>query len=426
MNCLRDSMAGLEERPVDGLGDYREVDDGQNDMIDDGDFGDLEMFDSNASQAMQSSAPAAIMSTEPPSSERTKKSKRDKKHKKDKKKHRSGSEAERSSAPAEAEEDALETDTLDATAEAPAAEAPVAEEDDQTRLNKKRKHRSSSEGKGRKKQRSHSEADNAETQEDIAADGDAEDTFLTKHELSNAANDAIYENIVGEADTAGSPSADRLRRRSESRSRASSIAPAADEEQMNVDENGEPNAKQLNGSAQMTDLEMGDVAQQAADAMDLASEQAQHPSTDPANAEELQTTPASNKRRSGRAKKAKPTYFEQPPVIDDNNDNDDDSDGVDNLPSPSAITPRPRNRTKQSSRTSKPKKKKAEKLSHSMRGGPDDGYDADGNRRTLKPSTGIFTQGRFSDEELALISKAVEDFRVDYKLTQPEVNAVSN
>lgn len=126
-----------------------------------------------------------------------------------------------------------------------------------------------------------------------------------------------------------------------------------------------------------------------------------------------------------RRKKAKPTFFEAP--LPDIAEDDDDAYGE--LPSPSAMTPKARNRTKRAARKeSRGRKPRKQRLSQSMRGNPEDD-DADepyGRPRGERKNRLLgYTQGRFSDAELARIARAVENFRANHSLTQQEVNEVS-
>lgn len=427
-NEIRDpnsTMADPQPAPADGLSEFEGFEDSVGAA--DADFGTLEMFDSNASQAPFSSqlggavlqhAPEAPMMDEAPTASH-KKSKRDKKNKKKKR----GS------------DDADETPNPSSQAVESSAGALNGDEDGATPLRqskKKRKLSDSVDGKRRKKRKSHEQ----ETPEGAQANA-----FLRKGRgKANVPEEAIYEEGVDNADVPNSPSAERLRRRSQSRdaaSRENSVPLATGADPMNVD------TEQTNGDDKALVLDPPPVSQQdveslareawnehlSAEANPATGAEAQgeeadadqnQPSVyeDPVNPNR-EPDPTPPRRTRSTRKKAKPTFYEQPPPEED--DAEANMDALDELPSPSAMTPKPRRRAQKSSRGPKPKRPKAPKLSQSMRGGSDDDEETPRGRRNKMAG---YTQGRFTDEELALIKKAVESFRDNNDLTQQQVNEV--
>ena len=362
----------------------------------DADFGALEMFDSNApqaqfsSQAVEDGSEALIADDGLISSSKKSKKKKGSRHGTDPDSERKSN---RRSARAQPETVKEEIDeTLD--------------EDVEQVVNTKKKRKLNDPGgnKGRKKRK-------APGQE---ADDD-QDNFLHKDDDNHAVNEG------GEgADPADSPSEARLQRKS--RSREGSAAPAETGDRMDVDEAAEMDASaqavqnlareawnehmnaDLNGRGDVTEYPAPEAGQSAYE--------------DPEGLGKEPPSSASKKTRSTRGKKAKPTFYEQPPDLEENNE---DIDDVGNLPSPSAMTPKQRKRTKQSSRTSK---KKKDKLSHSMRGGSDEDEDDEQSARRRNKMQG-YTQGRFTDAELARIASAIEVFRTEHDMKQFEVNEVS-
>ncbi|CAM1509135.1 Fc.00g028740.m01.CDS01 [Cosmosporella sp. VM-42] len=477
-------MTDPEGRPIDGLGGFDTYEhDAQLNDADDGvpdeDFGALEMFDSNATQAPYSSqmnatafnqnnkAPEAVM-FEDASSTHSRKSKRDKKdrkkkgvsqesaspqpsaveepssrkHKKSKRKSAQSAEitGQPSTQTPTVEHAQLPTSTFSTT------DANVVPS---TQSKRKRKSSDAAEGKQRKKRKSHDHAAEAESQD------------VVEETQDQAVADVIGEESAADIDP--SPSAARLRRRSQSRearSRESSAAPDLQVDAMDVDTSA-PSAQpdpdlsvdmdlgaDTYGLDQSNESGLTDGTDADRDVESLAREawnehinghshpeengtqdsaadvptSAQKPPTGdisyevpPSPVHDANPPSSTTKRtRSARAKKAKPTYFEKSPSreLDVNN-------GFDELPSPSAMTPKPRKRAKKAAK----KKAKAEPpLSQSMHGATDDeADDSDATRRRRNRMAG-YTQGRFSDEELSRIARAVESFRSENDMTQPQVN----
>ncbi|KAG5980789.1 hypothetical protein E4U55_003660 [Claviceps digitariae] len=439
------------------------------------DFGALEMFDSNVSPTLfPSGAPEAVMTADATVPSSSKKAKRDKKDKKDKKRRKSGEGAAPSSSAPE-EDDATarrhrkskrkSIRDVEVPDSQPSNEQAKSAADADTpwgqlqqeaaavvsaKANNKRRLSHSTDGKQqRKKHRSRSQESGGpaegEGQHDGSQEASATSFLLKKRDRQGIPESAIYEDNEPESDTQASPTVAHLRRRSQSRearSRENSIPRSAqmdiDAANTSVGEQGAPDAAvDAESEAERIAREAWDEHRNGHSRRDEAAHHDydtempdQYPQapldTGAADitAEAQMTSPQPKSKRSTR-KKAKPTYFERPsPEILDNENNDN---GLAELPSPSAMSPIPRNRKKRAakkeSRGRKPKREK--KLSQSMRGGS---VDAEGDEAAAAAAaegrnrlTG-FTQGRFSDAELARISRAVESFRADNDLTQPEVN----
>jgi hypothetical protein len=134
----------------------------------------------------------------------------------------------------------------------------------------------------------------------------------------------------------------------------------------------------------------------------------------PPRAEEPPST--AKRTRSTRAKKSKPTYFDESPGVEES------VRALAELPSPTAATPKPRKRKQPATRTAKAAA--PEKLAHSMHGASDE--EDDDEPRGRRNRMAGYTQGRFSEQELARIRKAVESFRVENDLEQHTVNEVGS
>ncbi|KND92988.1 RNA polymerase I termination factor [Tolypocladium ophioglossoides CBS 100239] len=457
-------MAHPQAPIPDGLGGFASDGDDHQMADTDADFGPLEMFDSNASQAPFSSpaanvapfasrgqAPKAIMSEDLTLPLSSKKSKRDKgrkkrgssheaesslspvddggkKHKKLKKKSARYSEVPDSllptDAPAELDQagstEMATTGGLDDIADTPSrlngndAAMPA------TQSKKKRKFSDSADGKRRKKRRSHGQ-EGGEGGADHAAATSA--GFLHRKGTSIPSESAFEEDNAPESEK--SPNVARLWRRRQSheaRSSENSTTPPAGADVMEVDLGTE-----------------GATATAAADSMDVetvardAWNEHQNGQNALDNAPDAPGTPAlvmeqpttSPRRTRSTRKRAKLTFFEQPPVEDAADGHGGNRDALADLPSPTAMTPKPRNRAKVASRkTNKGQRPKREKLSQSMRGGSDDvaGEDDGESHQTRRNRLIGYTQGRFTDDELARIARAVESFRVENGITHEEVN----
>ncbi|KAI9147662.1 RNA polymerase I termination factor [Paramyrothecium foliicola] len=340
-----------------------------------------------------------------------------------------------------------------------------------TQTKKKRKLSDSAEGKRRKKRRTRDdEADVVQgTQQSLITDDQAPPTLPEQEPEANDLENNAGENGTTEPTSQNSPSAARLGRSSHAREsrRKKTTAKRSDEtdqmeldaaevtglqnedpteqvetealgEQHHADTTAELLAAQLENEPDVESLareawnehvgsqangaEVGLVHNGEAADQDVPT-QTQYPENElgvydvpdsPTRAEEPPST-ASKKTRATRAKKSKPTYFEQSPDIEES------VRALAELPSPAAATPRPRKRKQPASRAAKSAPAAApEKLSQSMHGASDDD-DEDGGRGRRNRMAG-YTQGRFSDQELARIRKAVESFRVENDLEQHTVN----
>ncbi|KAK4094039.1 hypothetical protein Purlil1_1530 [Purpureocillium lilacinum] len=477
-NANHADMADLDNQMPEGVDDF--ASDNNEDASMAGaevDFGALEMFDSNASQVFSSQvnapfpssghAPEAIMSEDPVPSTSSKKSKRDKKHRKKsfsadvessqpviegdggKKKHKkSKRRSTREPEVPDSQAQAIAASEPDVVAAAAAAEsdeggAAVAGSPElngdgdavapSTHSKKKRKLSDSADGKRRKKRRSHGQ-EGAEGDAAVSTETTAASTgFLhRKKDKGMSVESAIEEEQAADADPQGSPTVAHLRRRSQSRearSRENSIPPAS-AERMEVDL-GEPEHHAAPADAMDIDPDVETLAREAwnehrngqkalADAQEQAMATEEQPQ--PEATRDTQATTSPRRTRSTR-KKSKPTFFEQPPPeIPDDGAN---RDALAELPSPTALSPKPRKRSKAAAKkTSKGRKPKREKLSQSMRGGSQDDGEYESSQPSRKNRLIGYTQGRFSDDELARIAKAVEGFRAEHGLSQEQVNAM--
>lgn len=372
------------------------------------DFGALEMFDSNAPQANQSSQAPEAGATESSS----KKHKRDKKDKKRiGKDHEAETEEQRSSGKHRKRSRKSSHDQGSANGPDHDAEYAITDEPAETPLSpskKKRKNSDSADGKHRKKRKSHSHSTQG------SDDGAGASTFL-RRKRDDAGVDTIQEDPA-ESDREQSPSVARVNRRSQSREARSreNSAPAG---------NGAPETRQAKGTGEATDVER-DVEALAREAWQehinsqaskrVDAEMTDAPQADGENTAHPEEPTSPKKTRAGRQKKAKPTFFEQPMQ-------DEDVYGLDDLPSPSAMTPKQRNRLKRAApkQQSKRQRRKAQ-----PRAGDQEGdYGEDGPNKRSR--TEGYTQGKFSDVELSRIAHAVESFRAENDMPQEQVNEVS-
>ncbi|KFA54062.1 hypothetical protein S40293_05535 [Stachybotrys chartarum IBT 40293] len=432
-------------------------------MPDDGgmdtDFGALPIFDSTAYSSqldgLPVQAPEAVMD-EVPSSAHSKKSKRSKKDKKKKKRSKSKGGAassdavDGSDAPMAVDRDVI--DEEEEPAEEPQDAEPLAMEQGTlapaTNSKKKRKLSDGADGKRRKKRRANKEAENAaEATASASLDDDKGEGPVAESPAFEDAQETLDQQ---------SPSAARAgRSRNANHVLAEPDNATADADEMEVDTANEAaadpahtedvglNHDNVGRDDIPIDRDYGNIAleawnerrepqnelarvesaiqQEAAPNADMG-DQSQYPEPD-AGGYEASTLPqesgskeeipsSSKKARSTRAKKAKPTYYEQSP--------EPEGDAED-LPSPGAMSPRPRNRKKPASKGSRPKKAKVQKLSKSMRGASGDEAEDDEPQGRRNRMSG-YTQGRFTDAELERIRKAVENFRSENDLTQQEVN----
>ncbi|KAH7322741.1 hypothetical protein B0I35DRAFT_476660 [Stachybotrys elegans] len=417
--------------------------------VDDDDFGPLEMFDSNALQSTYSSqldsgpgpAPEAVMSEEPPSSVSTKKSKRKKdKKKKDRHARSSSGAAEAKSKKHSNSSQANEPEPIDGIypsfpendENTPMISASPGDQtvESASRSKKKRKLSDTAESKRRKKRRSE---DDTQAQAEETTNGDAEPpTFLHKGQLQPDFDESMApEDEQAALDRQLSPSAGRSRRNRKSRS--AQPEGAVDEMEVDPAPAAEPVQQLAEQGQTADDRDMEDLAREAwnehvgarneepaepalQEAVDeTMAEQSQYPEPEvPDESQDmLKNEPAATPAKRSTRKKAKPTYYEQSPQ------QDEDDDAVNQeLPSPSAMEAQPKKRRKPAAR-----KQKAPKLSQSMQGGSDnEAAENDNGRPGRRNRMAGYTQGRFTDEELARIASAIEGFRSENDLTQYQVN----
>ncbi|KAH8715205.1 RNA polymerase I termination factor [Beauveria bassiana] len=322
-------------------------DDGASDV--EVDFGALEVFDSNAATIPSSQA------VEPTSS---KKKRRDKKRDRNELSSASKSQkrASRHSSSINGHDDAEER--ADVT---PASLS-----------KKKRKNSDSSDGKERKKRKAH------------------------------AAIDMIAEEQA-QPEVPSSPTAARSHRKGLS----SNLADADDVEAAEMERDVAAMARQawqehINTQAsQQPDAEMTDAASIGAEVQ--AETQAEVPTNATfeaaaeAPADEVTSPP---RRPLSTRKKSKPTYFDQPFT-------DASLKAFEQLPSPSAMTPKPRRTKKATSKKGPRRQRKA--------GREADLYSDEAPRAS-------YTEGKFSEEELSRVAHAIESFRVENNLEQSDVN----
>lgn len=428
----------------------------------DADFGAIEMFDSNAAPATFSSqAPLAVMSEDAPLESSAKKSKRDKKEKREKKRKSSQEDTIATSPIPEVDDSSRKhrkpkrQSTKDVeipdsqphqkpaerSADTPwgqLQEEEAAAASSQTKKKKKRKLSDSADGKGRKKRRSHDQ--DTEDQETGSS------TFLRKRkDKRGVAESAIYEDNEPESDTQGSPTVAHLRRRSQSRearSRENSVL-AGSQMEVDVGEEDQPEADAAASAEADGDVERlareawnehrnGQQALEEKQNGDQDTEMPDQYPQEPLNAAlediaEAEPSSAKSKKTRSSRKKAKPTYFEQDPIPDIAGDDETNKNALGELPSPSAATPKARRAKRAAKKESRGRKPKREKLSQSMRGASADAADGDFGTTPGQSRNRLdgFTQGRFTDAELARIARAVEQYRAENDISQREVNEVS-
>ncbi|KAK5995490.1 RNA polymerase I termination factor-like protein [Cladobotryum mycophilum] len=480
-----DAMEGLEDLPNDDVGADA-----------DADFGDLEMFDSNASpapfavqisQSLKSEEHSFPISSSASKRDKKKKGRVDaiaaeaiteletpgKKRKRSKKKSPQESEiADSLAANGELDQEQEHIPSPSMQLSQPSVEVETATSDMQahelptipsTQTKKKRKVSDSAEGKRRKKRRANSDAaeDVVQGTQDELPTFDSMDThatFLRTDRNSGADTlNAIDEEMDQDPDSQLSPSLARARRRSQSagpRSRENSVpfrAAIAPMAPMAID--GLPRDAEIqDGEAMDTDtihgLPTDDVADAAGlepDVESIAREMwREHVSTqnedeeapasqndtnadvapeEPTQAEEPTESP--KRRRSARTKKPKPTVAESTAV---ESSAEADPDMPEEPTSPSAKTQKRKTRGKTATKRSKGRPPKREKLSpviqDEVEAEPTEeaGQADEDEEAAAQYRPDGYTQGRFSDDELSRISRAVERFRAEYNLTQFELN----
>lgn len=306
-----------------------------------------------------------------------------------------------------------------------------------TKSKKKRKVFDSADGKRRKKRHPHGHDDAQE-----AGDGegagirDAGADFLRKsNDAGIPSASAVDDNVQG-SDPQQSPTVAHLLRRShsrEARSRENSVLPA---------EAGRVEVDPRAGDVASADATADQGASIDANVEALAREawnehrNGQGPivNTQEPNGTSVDAQTAEPSKRRSTRKKAKPTFFEQPPAEVSNDDANATRDAFGQLPSPMAMTPKPRRTAKAAAKkTAKAKKSRREKpikdwpppsRFHGDGAGEGNGENQETGRVRRNRLVG-FTRGRFSDDELERIANAIESFRAMNDLTQAEVTQVS-
>ncbi|UKZ76534.1 hypothetical protein TrVFT333_004241 [Trichoderma virens FT-333] len=423
-------MAELDNDPVQGMedvDDYQEEDDTADVDVD---FGDLEMFDSNASQLpFSSQAPQSLNHVEAQEVEEKVfaafRNRRGSAHR-----HKSKYDKRPPAAEDEREPEALE----DATTEMDALDlAPV--QAAQKLKKKKRKPSDSVDGKRNKKRKG--------VDDDDATVQQTQDETSFLHLDKNAASPQLgtaVEDDVANADEQTSPSLARARRRSqtgeETRSRENSVpfrAQVAPMAPMAIDtlpqEEVSNNQQEISGDHvdDRDDEEMLNIAravwrehkssqnETGKGANEAALDQnttGVNGSGDSAQVEEQPNeTPA--RRRSTRTK-AKPVLLVQETKAETPAKRNRQALGE--LPSPSANTPKPKARSKRAS------KKKTEQPLQPLEEDAENAEYEEPLARTADP--GNYTQGRFTQAEFDGISRVIEQFRDEYGMTQAEVNQI--
>ncbi|KAG6044225.1 hypothetical protein E4U39_003573 [Claviceps sp. Clav50 group G5] len=429
------------------------------------DFGAIEIFDSNlAPTSFSSGAPEAIMTEDAAADSSSKKAKRDKHNqsqtkdksdKKGKKRQKSEEDAGPSPSVPEGEESTARrrrkskkrstTDTVVPDSHPSKEQAELVTDTPWGQLqqenaaalsqkaNNKRRLSHSAEGRPRRKQRSGSSdrADSAGEGMHLGSQDAVATSFLHRNKDARRAvpESVIDEDNRPESDPQASPTVAHLRRHSQSRqarSRESSVSHQMDTDAVSGAAAGvEREAERIAREAWEEHRSEQTSRSESAHNDDDAEMPDKYPHSPLGKGAADVTAEAQPSRRRSTRKKVKPSFYEQPvPEVPD--DDNDKEDVYAELPSPSAMSPKPRNRkkraTKKEARGRKPKKEK--KLSQSMRGSSvdeEEGDAADAAAERRNRLTG-YTQGRFSDAELARISRAVETFRADNDLSKSEVN----
>ncbi|KAM0250370.1 hypothetical protein ACHAQJ_008647 [Trichoderma viride] len=471
------TMAEIDNEPIEGMEDVEDYEHEDDAAGVDVDFGDLEMFDSNASQLPFLSQDPQSLTTEEPLfptlSESTKRDKHKKKknrdvvqaldfvvddepassasskRKKSKKKSLQVSEID-GNQPIETNSDAPSATPAsgdriqgsgtveDATTEMNALDlAPIPS----TQKKKKRKTTDSADGKRHKKRKALEDGDATiiqQTQDEIE-NLDARDTATSFLHLDKNATGqylgAVIEDDTANADEQISPSIARARRRSqtgeETRSRENSVplrAQVAPMAPMAIDTlpQESPREEASNSQKAATDDNEDDrdvedlarsawkehISSQSGNAL-AANEAEPHQTSSGVIAQEEEQSALTPRRRSARAKKPKPILLVQALEATDTPAKKNRRI-LEELPSPSANTPKPRARAKRA--TKKPSKPALQPSG--------DDFENAGAEESLKRSSNLesYIQGRFTDAEFDGINRAIENFRNEYGLTQVEVN----
>lgn len=422
--------ADLPNQGIDGLEAFDD-DGGMGTDFGAQNFGALELFDSNSVAApfstqpqlygeSSSQAPAAVMSADPPSSPPKRKSKRDKRSKKkdayddaprEEGRHRRAKHA----SALETSEAADALTTLASAAEPYAQRSDQVEETASSPIHQKRKRKPSDAASAKKRSKKRRGGDSVDlgTGEASVVGG-----FLHKNEDADVTAIADEDAEADTSDPQGSPIVGHLRRQSHGEEHfgapdglmhdgsipgVSTEAPVSGDAMGDIAREAWQEHIQSQGNANGGDVDMADADADA----DVTAEHTY--ATPPEHGiqpepEAEAEAPGSRPKRS-KAKKAKPTFYENPPEEAEYEEEPADDD----LPSPSAMTPK--------RRRNKPATKKR------GRRAKDD--DEDGERKVPRKSkTEGYVQGRFTDAELQRITKAVESFRDENNLSQRDVNEV--
>lgn len=293
-----------------------------------------------------------------------------------------------------------------------------------TQKKKKRKTSDSADGKRHKKRKGLEDGDTTASQqtqeetEDANARNTATSFLFADKNASSQLLDAVTE------DDQMSPSIALARRRSQTRSRENSVSRAqvAPMAPMAIDISAPEEASKSQEAATENHEEDRDVEDLAREAwrehvnsqsgIASVASKVEPGSQDPAEAEEQPD--ATPRRRSARTKKPKPTSLSQA-LETTETPAKKNRRVLEELPSPSANTPKPRARSKRA--TQKPRKA-SEKTS-------DDDLENEESEKPVRRASNLgdnYTQGRFTDAEFDGINQAIESFRNEYGLTQVQVN----
>lgn len=416
--------AVIDNEPIEEMGGADDFDHEGDDAGVDIDFGDLEMFDSNASQLpFLTQEPQSVKSEEPVFPASSESTKRDKTKKKKKKKSPLQTAEVAGDQPTEANLD-VPNGLEDATTDMYALDlTPVPS----TQKKKKRKTADSADGKRHKKRKGLDDGDTTASQQTQDEDADTRNTatsflFADKN-ASSQPLDAVTE------DDQMSPSIALARRRSQTRSRENSVSRAqvAPMAPMAVDipaqestPEGASKSQEAATENHEEDRDVEDLAREAwrehVNSQSGNASAASKVEPGPQNHAEAEEQPdATPRRRSTRTKKPVPSSLAQETTETPAKKN---RRVLEELPSPSANTPKPRAR---STRATQKPRKAARKTSN-------DDVENEESEKTVRRASNLgenFTQGRFTDAEFDGINQAIETFRNEYGLTQVQVNEVN-
>ncbi|KAM0525675.1 hypothetical protein ACHAPE_000386 [Trichoderma viride] len=416
--------AEIDNEPIEEMGGVDNYEHEGDDTGVDIDFGDLEMFDSNASQLpFLTQEPQSVKSEEPVFPMSSESTKRDKTKKKKKKKSPLQTAQVFGDQPTEANLDAP-NGLEDATTDMYALDlTPVPS----TLKKKKRKTSDSADGKRHKKRKGAEDGDTTASQQtqDETEDGDARNAATSFLYADKNASSQLLDTVTD--DDQMSPSIALARRRSQTRSRENSVSRAqvAPMAPMAVDISAQESApEEASRSREATatenheeDRDVEDLAREAwrehvnsQSGNASAASKVEPGSQDPAETEEQPD--ATPRRRSARTKKAKPSSLALETTETPAKKN---RRVLEELLSPSANTPKPRARSKRA--TQKPQKA-TEKTS-------EDDVENTESEKPVRRASNLgenYTQGRFTDAEFDGINQAIETFRNEYGLTQVQVN----